>query len=423
MLVICGRLQGQTGPGIAKEMPESGTELRDEAKGLADDLTSRFEKSADALEIKARIHLLLGETEQAQQVWEAALKLNPQYGYANHGLGTIALMQADFDQALEQLLLARRMLPGLAEAAHDLSDVYLKLGEVKKAIGVLKRYSDAHPDSTETFLLLGQAYLQNKEYEAAKKAFEKTLELQSDVLRAKEGLGKALMRLGKREEAKAILKAQQEERNAEDQGNRPQAEVFADECRDYADRYTQAARIYLAGSFVAIAQEVLEKAVVLDETNTDAWDLLLKSYREQGNLKVALERGAAMCAANPDVAGCHFTYAQLLAQAGNWQGAKDSLEKVLKLAPDSVGGMETMVRILIHLRKEFPRTVELAQRAVSLRGNAADHELLAQTYAINQQYDRAFESLKTALTLDPQNVAYQRAMQQLQVFRAKQNSP
>lgn len=418
--IACGQ---QAAFAVSPSMPESGTELRAEAKSLAGDLTEKFPKSADALEVKARIHLLLGETEQAKQAWEAALEMNPKYGYANHGLGTIALLQADFDEALTQLLVARRMLPGFAEAAHDLSDVYLKLGEVKKAISVLARYSATHPDSTETFLLLGQAYLQNQEFEEAKTAFEKTLELQGDVLKAKEGLGKALMRLGKKEEAKAILKAQQDERNAQKQGNRPQSEVFADECRDYADRYTQAARIYLAGSMAVTASEVLEKAVVLDQTNTDAWNLLLQTYREQGKLSLALERGKVMCEANVDVAGCHFTLAQLLAQSGNWEAAKESLEKVVKLAPDSVGGLETLVRVLIHLRKEFPRTIELAQQAVVLRGNAADHELLAQTYAINQKYGQAFESLKTALTLEPQNVAYQQAMQQLQAFLAKQKKP
>ena len=404
---------------ISPSRPETGIELRDEAKRLVAHLTAEFPKSADALEVKARIHLLLGETSEARQAWEAALKINPNYGYANHGLGKVAMLTADYAEALQQLLIARAAQPGFADAAHDLSDAYLKTGEVKKAIAVLKRYASSHPDSTETFLLLGQAYLLDQEFESAREAFEKTLELQDDVLQAKEGLGKALMRLGQTEKAKELLRAQKAERDAQNQGNKTQAEVFADECRDYSERYTQAARIYLAGAAPVVAIQVLEKSVLLNGENTDAWDLLLKSYQQQKEMPLALERAKTMCEINPEVAGCHFTHAQLLAQSGDWEGAKNSLEKVVQLAPESVGGIETLIRVLIQLRKEFPRTIELAQKAVQLRGNAADHELLAQTYAINRQFGQAFESLKTALTMDPQNVAYQRAMQQLQAFRAK----
>ncbi len=67
------------------------------------------------------------------------------------------------------------------------------------------------------------------------------------------------------------------------------------------------------------------------------------------------------------------------------------------------------------------QVVELAQQLVKLRGTAADHELLAQAYAVNADYIQAQRSLEEAMRLDPNNALYPQAMQQLQQVLGRSN--
>ena len=106
------------------------------------------------------------------------------------------------------------------------------------------------------------------------------------------------------------------------------------------------------------------------------------------------------------------------AKLGDLSGAVSALERVVELAPADHAGYETLARLLIKHRLDFPRALLLADKAVSLRGIAADHELLAQAFAVNQEFERAHQSLSRAIELDPDNQAYLQAMRQLEQFRS-----
>ena len=408
----------ETFPFIAEVLPKDGKELRTEAELLVKDLAEEFPNNPDALEVKARLHFLIGDNAMAKEAWQAALRLEPKYGYALHGLGKVALADSDFDSAVTLLKQAAELLPENPEPVQDLSDAYLKRGDLQDAIAALKAFTAKRGDDAETFLLLGQAQLADRQFEEAKKSFEITLELRPDLPRAQEGLGKTLLRLGDREGAKALLEAQSRARASAEATNRSAEEVFADECRDYSVRYLSAARVYLEGKAVDKAEKVIVKATVLDPSNIDAWTLLLSHYQAKGDMQAAVSQARIMCEKNPDNASCYFTSGVLMARAGMPKEAEKSFEKVILLAPNSPAGYESLARLLIGNRSEQSRTPGLAQMVVQLRGNAADHELLAQSYAVTGRLRDAHDALSRAIQLDPQNVAYQQAMQQLEKFRA-----
>lgn len=403
---------------IADEVPKDGKELRREAALLVADLVKEFPSNPDALEVKARLHFLVGENSVAKEAWLAALSLEPKYGYALHGLGKIALADSDFDSAGSLLKQAAELLPENPEPVHDLADAYLKRGDIQDAIATLKAFAAKRGDDAETFLLLGQAQLADRQFEEAKKSFEITLELRPALPRAQEGLGKTLLRLGDREGAKSLLEAQSKARASSEATNRSADEVFADECRDYSVRYLSAARVYLEGKADAKAEKVIVKATVLDPANVDAWKLLLSHYQAKGDMQSAIAQARIMCDKNPTNASCYFTSGVLMAKAGMIQEAEKSFEKVILNAPNSPSGYESLARLLIQNRGNLSKTPGLAQMVVQLRGTAADYELLAQCYAVTGKLREAHAALSRAIQMDPQNVAYQQAMQQLEKFRA-----
>lgn len=399
--------------------PTSAELIRSEASELVKDVVLQFPQSNDALEVKARMHLLLGESNAAKASWEQALKRDPYYSFAIYGLGNIALLQKNYEEAVKLLQEALPAFPDYAKAHHDLSDAYVKSGEVEKAIAVLKAYSETHADSAETYVLLGHAYMANQEFEPAKEAFEKTLQLQPDVPRAQEGLGRALIRLGERERARLLL-AQQRESRANESTNRSQEQVLADELVEYCVKYMDVAKVYMGGGAGAKAQQVLERAVVLDPKNTQVWSALLGLYQRGGDIDKAVSMAAKMCQENEDSASAFYTCGLIQAKAGLRNSALESLNKVITLAPESYTGYEALARMLIQSKSEFPKALQLAEKTVSIRGSASDHELLAQAYAVNGQMDKAHEELSRAIELDPQNAVYAQAMKQLEQFRAGQ---
>ena len=56
--------------------------LREEATRSVDELVQNLPGTPDALEMKARIYLLLGENDAAKQAWEESLNQVPPYVYA-----------------------------------------------------------------------------------------------------------------------------------------------------------------------------------------------------------------------------------------------------------------------------------------------------------------------------------------------------
>ena len=95
------------------------------------------------------------------------------------------------------------------------------------------------------------------------------------------------------------------------------------------------------------------------------------------------------------------------------KGARQAYQEVVRLAPASAAGYESLARLAIETRSDLNSAVENAQKAVEIRGTAADYELLAQAYAVNSDFSQAHECLSEAIRRDSANKDYLEAMRQL----------
>lgn len=399
--------------------PVDGPELRAEAAAFFEKLVQRIPDNPDALEVKARFHLLIGESQEAKECWEETLRLAPDYAYAYHGLGKVAMLNAEYEQAVEHFQKAIGGQSGNVDLAHDLADAYTKLARVDEAIQLLQKTSEQHPESTATWVQLGHAYLANRDFEKAREAFEHALRLTPDLPRAQQGLGTALMRLGEREKAKALLEAQRANRVAGK--NRSAEETFEDELAEVSKRYVFAARVYLANGHSEEAEFALRRATVFQPREESAWALLLSYYQKQNRLSDAIAAAEEMCRIAPRNASYQFTLGILLGQAKDVAQARRAFQEVIRLAPQSVEGYQALARLLLSARQDWDHCIELARKGVELRGAASDFELLAQAYAVNERYDDAHRALSRAIELDPDNQAYLQAMRQLQLVMRPEN--
>ena len=392
--------------------PTDALALRQEAKQLADEVIRRFPNSPDALEIKARFLMLFGETEAAKNCWLAALKLDANYAYALQGLGKVAILNSEFEQAIEYLKKSIPSQPTNADPVHDLSDAYMKVGKPDESIACLRAFADNNPQSALTFLLLGQSYLAKEQFEDAEKAFRTVLQISPGQPRAENGLATALVRLGKREEAKQLLASQKANRKANDKNRSPE-EVFRDELKELSKRFHAVAEFYSANGDKPSAEQVALRALVLDPNNLQPKALLVDIFQEQGRLKPALELVGQLAVSDQENPRWPYTRGALLILLKDKKGARQAYEEVVRLAPASAAGYESLARLAIEMRSDLKSAVEFAQKAVEIRGTAADYELLAQAHAVNSDFSRAHEYLSEAIRRDSANEDYLEAMRQL----------
>ncbi len=392
--------------------PTDALVLRQEAKRLADELISRFPNNPDALEIKARFLMLFGETEEAKNCWLAAIKVDANYAYALHGLGKVAMLNSEFEKAIEYLRKSVPSQPSNADPVHDLSAAYMKIGNLDESIDCLRAFADNNPQSALTFLLLGQNYLAKERFEDAAAAFRTVLQISPAQPRAENGLATVLVRQGKRDEAKQLLASQKIRRKANDKNRSPE-EVFHDELKELSLRFGTVAEFYAANRDERTAEKVALRSLVLDPSNLQPKALLVDLFQRQDRLKPALELVDQLAAVEKENPKWPYTRGALLSILGDTDAARLAYEDVVRLAPTSPAGYESLARLAIGTRKNLKSAILNAKKAVEVRGSATDHELLAQAYALNTDFSSALESLTEAIRRDPANNHYSEAMKQL----------
>ena len=393
--------------------PADALTLRNEAKQLADEVVDRFPNNPDALEIKARFLMLFGETEDAKNCWLSAIKVDPNYAYALQGLGKVAILNSDFEQAVTYLKDSIPKQVGNADPVHDLSDAYMKLGRVDESIECLRAYAEKNPKSALTFLLLGQSYLAKERFEEAESAFRTVLQISPGQPRAENGLATVLVRLGKRDEAKQLLANQKAGRKASEKNRSPE-EVFQDELKEISIRFHTVAEFFSTHGDLRRTEQVARRAIVLDGNNLQPKALLIDVLQKQDRLKEALGFAEQLCVAEKENPRWPYTRGALLSLLGDRVAARQAYQEVVKLAPASPTGYEALARMAIGTQVDLPSAIANAQKAVEVRGSAADHELLAQAYAVNSNFPKAHAALSEAIRLDPANRGYTEAMQHLQ---------
>ncbi len=397
---------------IVQGRPDDAATIRAEAMQLGQHVVQEFGEKADAHEVKARLHLLVGDNEKARSTWQRALEVNAEYPFAVYGLGKVAHLQGDHGTAVAYLAKAADALPDYYYAHHDLAAALHADGRLDEAVTVLQNFARTHGSDAQTWLLLGLKQLEQQRFEEAKQSLENALRIAPDQPRAEEALGRALVRLGRREEAQALFDKQELTRESQSK-NRSAEQVFDDELREYASKYADVAKVYLSEQELESALAILVKASYLDPENTSIWATLMDVCQSLGQMTLASRLTTRMLQANGEDPSAFYTAGVIQSRAGDWGLAKQSFRRLVELAPDSPRGYSAFARLSIQTRTDPELALQYALKAVELRGNGSDHELVAQIYASTGQFGEAKLHLEKAIELEPNNQAYAQAMQQL----------
>lgn len=264
-------------------------------------------------------------------------------------LGTAYYRKADYPHAIDSLRQALQEDANDREAAQLLGLSYYLSGKPADAIPFLEKvqgwYSQSNIDAS---YILGECYIQTKDYPHARQAFAKMFDLAPDS----------------------------------------------------AGSYLLTARMLFRQEFEPVALEYAQKAATLDPKLPMAHFLLGEIHLFESKIPEAVADFQAELALNPGHAATYYKLADAYSRIQKFEDAERLLQRSIWLDPTSTGPYVLMGKVL-EKKGEPELAVRALRRAASMDpNNSVTHHLLGQAYRDLGNSEEAERELKLAGQLE-----------------------
>jgi len=256
--------------GKAVSAPEEVAILKREELEVAQRLMKDFPRSDAAVAFVGSVYGQQGNNTEAVKFWNRALELNPKRPDVHNCLGWVALEKGAYEEAIRHWRRALGIDAQLPGVRSSVGFALMALGRYGEAIEELERELKVFPGSAYGHFLLGQAYLQQKDYQRAKKHYKAALGLDQNYANAYYGLSTACARMQERDKAQEYMAKFKKLRAEEMKLMRVRDQAYDDVVvmrQSAAETYMNAAWIYQAQGHSGRSKELMEKARKLDPDN------------------------------------------------------------------------------------------------------------------------------------------------------------
>jgi tetratricopeptide (TPR) repeat protein len=187
------------------------TETVTEGKQLGAEIAEQFPDDPQALALAGEVQFTFANPDEAQDNWQRTIELDPRSAQAWLGMAKLAYKQGDFDRAVQTMQRLGEIAPAVAESqVFFLVDSLLKLGRPQEVVDLLPELGQSASLPSGARVALAQAYCQLQDYEQAADQYRQALDDPQQASVAHYGLSRALMRLGRRDEAQRHLQQYQQ---------------------------------------------------------------------------------------------------------------------------------------------------------------------------------------------------------------------
>jgi tetratricopeptide (TPR) repeat protein len=179
--------------------------------------------------------------------------------------------------------------------------------------------------------------------------------------------------------------------------------VARDAAPNVPDSYVNLASVALTENKPAEAEQLFERALQIDNANFNAMDGLLKLYNRQGQFDRAHAR-VDQAIATRDNAGLHFLKAQVYGVQQDAAGAERELRRTLELDPNNAGALTSLAALYVNTGQP-DRAVTEYRNVISRppdTDDAAAYTLIGMVEDGRKNYDDAIKAYKEVLTRSPE---------------------
>src|SRR5207248_9487936 len=264
-------------------------------------------------------------------------------------LGTAYYKKGDYTKAVQSLKAAVKEDPQDKEATQLLGLSYYLAGRPAEAIPLLEKIQTWYPRANvDASYILGQCYIQTKDYPHARQAFAKMFDLASDS----------------------------------------------------AGSYLLTARMLFRQEFEPVALEYAQKAATLDPKLPMAHFLLGEIHLFESQIPEAISDFQAELSLNPAHAETYYKLADAYSRIQKFDDAERLLQRSIWLDPTSTGPYVLMGKVL-EKKGEPELAIRALRRAAAMDpNNSITHHLLGQAYRDLGNNEAAERELRLAGQLE-----------------------
>ena len=356
--------------------PEETAALKQEELGVVRQLTQDFPSSLEPVVLMGSVLFRHGQTADALALWQKVLQRDPNRPRVYEDMGWFEMQKGQYEQAIAHWRKALEINPRTPEIHSGIARALMGLNRHEEAIEELQKEIKIAPASFSYFLL-GQEYLQQKQYKEAKASYEKAIAAQPDMTNAYYGLFNVCARLGQRDEAKKHMATFKKLKAGEMKDLKDRNDAFndlVDMRQDAAQTFLKAAQAYQTTGKFARAEQLLKRATQLD----------------------------------PRDATYQLHYGALVMQMRNLPAAEQAFRKVIELAPQSSRGYSGLAHLYLQANRNLPQARQLAEKAVQREPSAFNFYVLSWARDRNGDRAGARTAIKKALQLEPNNPRFRR---------------
>jgi tetratricopeptide (TPR) repeat protein len=390
--------------------------LKTEEIQLTQQLLRDFPENDATLALVGSVYGQHGNNTKAVELLNKALELNPNRPDVYNNLGWVAFTKGAYEEAIthwRRALEINAKLPGLRSS---IAFSLMALGRYTEAIEQLENNVQIFPKSAYSHFLLGQAHLQQKDYENAKKHYQTAIGLDQNYVNAYYGLFTAYSRLKQQDNAREYMaifkKLKAEEMKALKVHDKLYDDLVAMR-QTVADNQILAARIYQAGGRFDKTEELLQKAITLDPENPIYLKELTGLYSVMNRPVEALKMYKRISEIEPQNPACFLNIGVISATLKRFDDAEEAFREVIKLAPEDSSGYRELAWLYLNTKNYYDQARKLAEKAVILEKTAANYYLLTYACELNGDRTNALKAAEQAIQLDPGNVEYKQTYQQI----------
>jgi tetratricopeptide (TPR) repeat protein len=282
-----------------------------------------------------------------------------------------------FDEALAALVEISKSAPQAKNIAHEFGVTYYRKGDYPSAIASLQRAITENPNDNEATQLIGLCYYLSGKHADAIPYLEKVQSwYPSASVDASYILGVAYIQTKNYSAARAAF-----------------AKMFQ-VAPDSAAAYLFTARLLLRLDFGPIAEEYAKKAIELDPKLPLTHQLLGELYLYQSKIPEAAKELELELALNPGNPAGYYKLADAYSRLQKFDEAEKLLQRSIWLDSTSTGPYILLGKVL-QKKGETQLAIRALQRAIAMDpNNSIAHHLLGQSYRDLGRSDDAERELK-----------------------------
>jgi len=378
-------------------------------------LVANHPNLVDGISLLSTIYIVKGEDSKAIELLHNGVVNNPESISLLISLSKLLVKNKNYLEAEKYLKQVISIEPEKYSYQMLLSSFYVVSKQLDKAELVLRESIRQDDENAQRYLMLFEMLATKVSLKKADEEIKQAVLSKPDLYALKFAQVKFNIKLGKREEAKSILKQiiADKEYDVEgvtarnilakyilEEGNESNAKVYVDEVlAEYPnnnDALLLNSKISLSNLDAVSAINDLRTIVKNNPKNTEASLLLAKAYELNGEVNLAENELKKAIESSPIDDKTHVNYANYLASKGRIEESTAVIDKALTYFKDSYDLMNVKLQILASQGKSAEALILLNMMEQTAPSNADVNFMKGKFYISKQKIPMAIEELEKA---------------------------